>query len=175
MSTRPWELQISCDNLTVHSTNIGNGPEQRGAASQSSNRCAACLTKIARTIIQPPLVQGTAWFKLNRMVWSQLLLPQDFPTTAFYITHQERILDKIKKSLFCFLSVICWKANEKARYTCGKWWEWWPPGNKQLEPQRKEACCLDGPLCHDEEGEPSGPHTGRAAQVTATWLWLGFP
>jgi hypothetical protein len=30
-------------------------------------------------------------------------------------------------------------------------------------------------LCHDEEGEPAGPHRGRAAQVTAAWLWLGFP
>jgi hypothetical protein len=50
----------------------------------------------------------------------------------------------------------------------------WPPGNKQLEPERKEACCLDGPLCHVDDGERAGLHTGRVAQVTAAWLWLGF-
>jgi hypothetical protein len=43
-----------------------------------------------------------------------------------------------------------------------------------LEPERKEACCLDGPLCHDEEGEPVELCRGRVAQVTAAWLWLGF-
>jgi hypothetical protein len=48
----------------------------------------------------------------------------------------------------------------------------WPPANKQLESEKKEACCLDGPLCQDEEGEPRGRHTRRVAQVTAAWLYL---